>query len=208
VHEPDADAWDRVLLARFLAGEPEAFGEIVQRHSHRLWPVALRLCGGRAVEAEDAMQDAYLSAMRSAAGFRGEAKVSTWLYRIVVNASLDRIRRSSRRPEAELPDEALAVADPRDRYSEREVAWELERALARLPLEQRAVLVLVDVQGWPVGEAADALGVPVGTVKSRAARGRAKLAQDLAHLRNRPPTGDVEHDVRQRGEVSDGRREP
>lgn len=85
-----------------------------------------------------------------------------------------------------------SLADPRDRISERETALEVDRALRALPDDQRAALVLVDVEGWSVADAAEALGIPQGTVKSRCSRGRAKLASDLQHLRNRDPGGRVE----------------
>lgn len=195
----DADERDRRLLAAYADGDGEAFAALVQAHADRLWPVALRLCGWNASDAEDALQDAFISAMRNAGSFRGEAKVSTWLHRIVVNACLDRLRRRQRRPESELLDEAFLIADPRDRFGERELAMEIERGLAALPDEQRAAVVLVDVAGWPVAEAAQALGVPTGTVKSRAARGRAKLALELGHLRNRTGNRGVEDGVQGTG---------
>jgi RNA polymerase sigma-70 factor (ECF subfamily) len=200
------DERDRVLLKSFVDGDAAAFGELVERHTERLWPVAVRMCSWRESDAEDALQEAFLSAMRGAGGFRGDARVSTWLHRIVVNACLDRARRRQRRPEVGLPEEMFALADPRDRIGERELAWEVERALADLPPEQRAAVILVDVEGWPVAEAGELLGVPVGTVKSRAARGRAKLAEALAHRRNRPPAGSVEDGMQGRPASGTGER--
>ncbi|MGZ6793468.1 MAG: sigma-70 family RNA polymerase sigma factor, partial [Mycobacteriales bacterium] len=114
--------------------------------------------------------------------YRGDARVTSWLHRIVVNACLDRVRRQAVRPTVPLPEQP--PADPRDRVAERETALELERALAALPLEQRLAVGLVDLQGLSVAEAASVLDVPPGTVKSRCSRARARLALDLAFLRN------------------------
>jgi len=179
----DDDARDRALLAAHLAGDPDAFSELVGHHRDRLWGVALRTVGDRE-EAADALQDALLSAYRSAAGFRGEARVTTWLHRVVVNAGLDRLRRRRARPSVPLPTGTEEPASTRDDLGERETALEVTAALAALPEEQRAALVLVDLHALPVEEAARALGVPVGTVKSRCSRGRARLAVSLGHLRN------------------------
>jgi RNA polymerase sigma-70 factor (ECF subfamily) len=180
----DGDADDRALLAAHVDGDPDAFGTLVRRHQDRLWAVALRTLGDRE-EAADALQDAMLSAYRSAATYRGDARVTTWLHRVVVNACLDRVRRSKARPTVPMPDDR-DPADPRDALGDRETALEIEAALALLPEEQRAALVLVDVHGMPVEDVAAVLGVPSGTVKSRCSRGRARLALQLGHLRNRP----------------------
>ena len=178
------DVNDRAILSSHLQGDPNAFAALVSLHRERLWAVALRTLGDRD-DAADALQDALLKAYRSAASFRGEAAVSTWLHRIVVNACLDRVRRRQARPTVPLPDYAdQALANPTDVFATRDTALDVQAALAELPAEQRAALVLVDVQGYPVAEAAEILGVAVGTVKSRCARGRARLAVRLGHLRN------------------------
>lgn len=186
-----ADLPDAELLARHAAGDPDAFAVLFHRHRDRLWAVALRTIGDPE-EAADALQDALLSAHRSASSFRGDAAVTTWLHRVVVNACLDRLRRRRAKPTVPLPEHDHAhPTDPDDRLGRRELAWEIERALATLPDEQRAALVLVDVEGYPVDDAAAMLQIPVGTVKSRCARGRAKLVPLLAHLRNPDATPDV-----------------
>jgi RNA polymerase sigma-70 factor (ECF subfamily) len=177
----ELDAQDRALLAAHLDGDPRAFDDLVRRHRQRMWAVALRTLG-EPEEAADAVQDACVSAFRAAASYRGEARVSTWLHRIVVNACLDRARRRAVRPTVPLPDEPLA--DPRDRLAERETGLEVQGALDALPAEQRIAIVLVDLQGLSVEEAAAVLGIPGGTVKSRCFRGRARLAVALGHLRN------------------------
>jgi RNA polymerase sigma-70 factor (ECF subfamily) len=173
---------DAALLRRHTEGDPDAFGELVLRHRDRLWAVALRTLGDRE-EAADALQDALLSAFRSASGYRGDAQVTTWLHRIVVNACIDRARRRAKRPTSPLDEQAVSVPDPRDETATVDLRHELLAALAALPIDQAAALVLVDVEGHSVDEAAAILDVPAGTVKSRCARGRARLAGSLAHLR-------------------------
>lgn len=177
---------DAELLAAHINGDPHAFSEIVKRHRDRMWAVALRTLGDPD-EAADAVQDAFVSAYRKANTFRGEAAVTTWLHRIVVNACLDRMRRKSVRPVAD--DELIEAAERDtpmpDQTIEREVSMEVSAALKMLPADQRAALVLVDMMGYSVEDAAQVLEVPSGTVKSRCARGRAKLAPILSHLRNR-----------------------
>lgn len=177
---------DAELLAAHINGDPHAFSEIVKRHRDRMWAVALRTLGDPD-EAADAVQDAFVSAYRKAGSFRGEAAVTTWLHRIVVNACLDRMRRKSVRPVAddELIEAAERDAQLPDQALEREVSMEVTAALKLLPADQRAALVLVDMMGYSVEDAAQVLEVPSGTVKSRCARGRAKLAPILSHLRNR-----------------------
>ena len=190
--QDEADARDRALLAAHVAGDGDAFGTLVAAHRDRLWAVALRTLGDRE-EAADALQDALLSAYRAAGSYRGDAKVTTWLHRIVVNACLDRVRRRQARPTVPMPeqDSGSEPAARGDALDARETALEIEAALAELPVEQRAALLLVDVHGMPVDEAAAVLGVPPGTVKSRCSRGRARLALSLGHLRNRPDTAPV-----------------
>jgi RNA polymerase sigma-70 factor (ECF subfamily) len=179
---PDA-VDDVVLLQRHLEGDPDAFTTIVRRHRDQLWAVALRTTGDPE-DAADALQDALISAMRHAASFRGDAKLSTWLHRIVVNACLDRLRRRVAHPTTTLPDDDHAPTAIRDQYADRDVATDVNAALATLPPDQRAALVLVDIEGYPVDQVAVMLDVPSGTIKSRCARGRAKLVPLLAHLRD------------------------
>ena len=189
-HAQDDDTQDRALLRAAATGDADAFGRLVQRHRDRLYAVALRTLGPtEREEAADALQDALLSAYRGAAGYRGDARVSTWLHRVVVNACLDRVRRRAARPTVPLPEQEPAA--PGDPLADRETALDVAAALAALPPDQRVALVLVDLQGLPVEEAASALGIPVGTVKSRCSRGRARLAVSLGHLRNRPAAAPV-----------------
>jgi RNA polymerase sigma-70 factor (ECF subfamily) len=131
----------------------------------------MRTCGNRELAA-DAVQDAFISAFRRSASYRGDAAVTTWLHRIVVNACLDRLRRE--RPTSELPE--FDLTDGKDAHSQLETRLDVHAALASLPEAQRAALILVDMHAVPVAEAAEILGVAEGTVKSRCSRGRTALA--------------------------------
>src|SRR5215467_11548071 len=117
-----------------------------------MWAVAVRTLGDRE-EAADALQDALVSAYRAADRFRGDSAVTTWLHRIVVNACLDRMRRRQARPTVPLPE----IETPARGGPDLDVALTVRDALATLPNEQRAALVLVDMQGYPVAEAAQML---------------------------------------------------
>jgi RNA polymerase sigma-70 factor (ECF subfamily) len=188
---------DRALLAAHLAGDDAAFGTLFARHRDRLWAVALRTTGDPE-EAADALQDAMIAAFRRADSYRGDAAVTTWLHRIVVNACLDRLRRRKVRLVQPLSDDLDARADrsasvartgtddPADSAVATERRDAVLAALAGLPPEQRAALVLVDMEGYSVEETAVILECPPGTVKSRCARGRARLLPLLRALAGNP----------------------
>lgn len=193
---------DAELLRAHVDGDPAAFGLLFARHRDRLWAVALRTMGNPE-DAADGLQDGLIAAYRRAGSFRGEAAVTTWLHRVVVNACLDRIRAAKVRRTEVLPDDLEEYGDRGSRVSaepgtedpaEHAVRDERRRqvldALATLPAEQRAALVLVDMEGYPVAEVAVMLGCAVGTVKSRCSRGRARLAELLGML---APDGDGHH---------------
>ena len=184
---PDAE-----LLAAHVDGDPDAFGLLFARHRDRLWAVALRTTGNPD-DAADGLQDGLIAAYRRAGSFRGDAAVTTWLHRVVVNACLDRMRASRVRRAEPLPDDldergdrgsllTSTGGDPADAAEADERRRLVVAALARLPSDQRAALVLVDMEGWPVAEAAQVLGCAAGTVKSRCSRGRTRLAQLLGLL--------------------------
>ncbi len=193
---------DRSLLAAHVAGDPDAFGLLFGRHRDRLWAVALRTTGN-AEDAADALQDGMVSAFRRADSYRGDAAVTTWLHRIVVNACLDRLRRSKVRAADALPDDleeyagrgalATSTTESPGRTDPAEIVLDDERrsivlqALDTLPPDQKAALVLVDMEGYSVDAAAEILECAPGTVKSRCSRGRRRLAPLLSQLRTRNP---------------------
>jgi RNA polymerase sigma-70 factor (ECF subfamily) len=184
-----AASTDAQLIAAHAAGDPRAFAELVRRHRDRMWAVALRTLRDPE-EAADALQEAFISAFRAASSFRAESQVTTWLHRIVVNACLDRIRRRQARPTVPLPEAGPGEpAAAGDAMADRETKLVVAEALAALPEEQRVPIVLVDVEGYSVADTARLLGIAEGTVKSRCARGRVKLAKVLGHLRN--PSADA-----------------
>ena len=170
-----------------MSGDTEAFGILFSRHRERLWAVAVRTLGD-VDDAADALQDAMISAFRRAGSFRGDSAVTTWLHRIVVNASLDLLRRQAARPAtsglaAETIDAFALAAHGSAPGADSDTALDVTAALRTLPPDQRAALVLVDMLGYPVADAAEVLGISAGTVKSRCSRGRARLLPRLAHLR-------------------------
>jgi RNA polymerase sigma-70 factor, ECF subfamily len=172
---------DAELLAAHRAGDSRAFGELVVRYRARLWGIAARTLQ-HPEDAADVVQETLVAAYRRADSYRGEASVRTWLHRILVNACIDRIRQERRR-------DTIPLADVEPRERRRDLAAEVvtrltvEEALGALPPHQRVAVVLVDVQGWPIDEVAEILEIPVGTVKSRCARGRVRLGILLGHLR-------------------------
>jgi RNA polymerase sigma-70 factor (ECF subfamily) len=168
---------DEELVRRAQRGDRAAFDELVVRHRDRVFAVALRLTRNPA-DAEDALQDTFLNAYRALGRFGGRARVSTWLYRIAANASYDVINRRHGRDQP-LDDGASEPATPGDPYAQSAQRRALERALRSLPDEFREAVVLCDVAGLGAAEAAELLGVPAGTVKSRVFRARALLAVAL-----------------------------
>ena len=172
---------DRALLRAHVEGDPDAFGELFRRHRDRMWAVALRTTRNREV-ASDCVQDAFISAFRRAGSYRGDAAVTTWLHRIVVNACLDRLRRD--KPTSELPEYELA--DRHDAHSSVDTRLDVREALDRLPEGQRMALILVDMHGMSVAEAAAVLEVAEGTVKSRCSRGRDAMAELLREPSGQP----------------------
>ncbi|MFI6368500.1 RNA polymerase sigma factor SigM [Nocardia sp. NPDC050630] len=175
---------DVELLQAHVRGQRHAFAELLRRHNDHLWQTALRTSYTRE-DAADSLQDALLSAHRTAATFRAEAEVRSWLHAIVVNACLDRIRRNKTRRAVSLSPETMPEPkDTRDDIAELEMSLVVDRALFTLPEEQRAALVAVELEGRSVAETAALLGVPEGTIKSRCARGRQRLQERLEFLRD------------------------
>ncbi|MGI5126587.1 RNA polymerase sigma factor SigM [Pseudonocardia sp. CA-107938] len=173
---------DAELMVAHQAGDRAAFGLLVNRHARKMWSVAVRTLGN-AEDADDAVQEALEAAFKRAGSFRGRSAVSTWLHRIVVNACIDRMRHDRVRRTVPLPDAEPQAARRIDPAAELATRLAVDAALAELSVDHRIAVVLVDMEGWSVADAAQILDVRPGTVKSRCARGRAKLAVLLGHLR-------------------------
>jgi RNA polymerase sigma-70 factor, ECF subfamily len=179
------------LLERFRSGDKAAFDVIVDRYERRVFAVAVRICRHHE-DARDVTQDVFVTALRSLSSFRGDAKLGTWFHRVAVNSSLDLVRRRKRRETSsvdELEEQPSEAQGPEGEAITSVRAREVHRGLGRLAEEHRVVIVLHDLQGLDYAECAEALGVPVGTVKSRLHRARLQLARELGHLRESEPTG-------------------
>jgi len=169
------------LLTRVVSGDREAFDAVMRVHQDRVFSVCFRILGDRE-KALDATQDTFLTVFRKAGQFQGRSAVGTWIYRIAVNTCYDQLRRAQRRPSESLPDH-VALSDPsaEEAIESAAVRPEIELALAQLPADFRNAVVLSDLEGLPLPEIAEILGVPVGTVKSRVFRGRRLLANHLGN---------------------------
>jgi RNA polymerase sigma-70 factor (ECF subfamily) len=163
---------DELIVERALTGDAEAFGEIVRRWERRIFALTYGILG-REDDARDATQETFLAAFRNLRGFRGDAKVSSWLHRIAVNQCITRQRRSKVRGESALDDEhASSFATPLS-YSPARVAegrqetLAVRRAINSLPIELRQIVVMKEFEELTFREIADALDLPLSTVKSR-----------------------------------------
>ena len=166
---------DEVIVERALTGDAEAFGELVRRWERRIFALTYGMLG-REEDARDATQETFLAAFRNLRGFRGEAKVSSWLHRIAVNQCISRQRRAKVRSESALDDEqehdAGSFASPVSESPVRIVEGQQEtlavrRAINSLPVELRQVVVMKEFEELTFREIADALDLPLSTVKSR-----------------------------------------
>ena len=176
---------DATLVERSRDGDLEAFNQIVRRYQLRVYNLAARILGDRTA-AEDVAQDTFVSAYRALARFRG-GSLRAWLLRIASNQCYDRLRSAKRRPEQSL-DEALESPgfhvpsrdpSPEQQAISRELHDHVQRAILGLPFDQRNTIMLVDVQGLSYEEAAEAMDVSMGTVKSRLSRARAAVRDAL-----------------------------
>ena len=183
---PGALTPDGELVDRAVAGDQRAFAELVRRHDDRLRGLAFKLLGDRH-RMEDAMQEAYVRAYRSLDRFRRDAELGSWLYRIVYNACIDELRRSGRRPVPVDTAEGLWDVPSGQAGPERSVhaSDSARRALAALPEDQRATVLLVDGEGLDNVRAAEVLGVAPGTIASRLSRGRATMRRILDEAERR-----------------------
>lgn len=173
---------DIALIDRYLAGDVAAFDELMRAHEDRVFAICMRMLRDRDA-ALDATQDTFITVFRKADRYKAEAAFSTWLYRVAVNTCYDHLRRQQRKRTEPLPEDH----DPSDTSSESlldsvELKPDVEAALMRLTPEYRAAVVLVDMEGMSLDQAADSLEVPTGTVKSRLFRARRQLAVILGNL--------------------------
>jgi len=174
VHRPDEGSPD--LVARCQAGDVDAFAELYARHGARIFSLAARMAGSRET-GEDLLQEIFLQAYRKIGGFKGDAAVGTWLYRLALNYCLDFVRSRQARMDkatAAIDDEgsSRAFAARRESPAER---IDLERAIAQLPAGCREAFVLHDVEGYEHKEIAAMLGIAEGTSKSQVFKARMKL---------------------------------
>jgi RNA polymerase sigma-70 factor, ECF subfamily len=176
---------DEIIVKRALSGDAEAFGEIVRRWERRIFALTYGILG-REEDARDATQETFLAAFRNLRGFRGEAKVSSWLHRIAVNQCLTRQRRAKVRKESALedsPDTELAAAveeSPDSVVEGRQRTLAVRRALNGLPLDLRQIVVMKEFEELTFREIAEALDLPLSTVKSRLYTGLKQLQLRLA----------------------------
>jgi RNA polymerase sigma-70 factor (ECF subfamily) len=186
----DGESTDRDLIERVLGGRQEAYAELVRRHHPRVFGLCVSMLGDRA-QAEDAAQDVFLKAYRRLADFRGDAALSTWLYRVAANRCLDLLRRTTRRREesweafveregdgmkrllAEPTAEAPLVSEDADL---------VRRVLARLPDEYRLILTLREVEGLDYRELTEALDCSMDSVKAKLRRARQRFREILGHI--------------------------
>ena len=168
-------ATDEIIVERALTGDAEAFGELVRRWERRIFALTYGMLG-REEDARDATQETFLAAFRNLRGFRGEAKVSSWLHRIAVNQCITRQRRSKVRSESALDEEheadSKSFATPRSHSPAyvtegRQETAAVRRAINSLPVELRQVVVMKEFEELTFREIADALDLPLSTVKSR-----------------------------------------
>lgn len=166
-------ATDEIIVERALTGDAEAFGELVRRWERRIFALTYGMLG-REEDARDATQETFLAAFRNLRGFRGEAKVSSWLHRIAVNQCISRQRRSKVRSESALEDEHETTSfatslsySPAHLAEGRQETAAVRRAINSLPLELRQVVVMKEFEELTFREIADALDLPLSTVKSR-----------------------------------------
>ncbi len=186
-----SDFDDTALLARLKAGDQAAYAQLVEENASSIYRLALRLMGSEA-DAEDVLQETFLSAFKSIDRFEGRSSLSTWLYRIASNAALMRLRRNE--PEQVSVDEPVERDDgdpmprqffdfcclPEDDLLREEAREQMKQAIDELPPTLRSVFVLRDIEGLSTAETAEALDLSESAVKSRLMRARLKLRDQLS----------------------------
>jgi RNA polymerase sigma-70 factor (ECF subfamily) len=188
---------DEELVARSIGGDNDSFNELILRWERPIYALAYRTIG-REEDARDVCQETFLRAFRGLPGFRGQAKFSSWLYRIALNLCRDWVRREVRTPVVQAPEDAdlmdlAAQAEPsesiEDLVARKDVTRAVERAMALLPEEQRTAIVLKEYHGLTFQEIADLVGCPLSTVKTRLYQGLAVLRRELARAGSTSPFG-------------------
>ena len=179
---------DEELVARSIGGDQESFNQLVLRWERPIYALAYRVIG-REEDARDVCQETFLRAFRALNGFRGQAKFSSWLYRIALNLCRDWVRKERRTPVVQAPEELevlemAALREPtpsvEDLVARRELTRVVERAMARLPEEQRTAIILKEYHELTFQEIADLVGCPLSTVKTRLYQGLSVLRRELA----------------------------
>jgi RNA polymerase sigma-70 factor (ECF subfamily) len=178
---------DEELVTRSMGGDTDSFNQLVLRWERPIYALAYRVIG-REEEARDVCQDTFLRAYRALPGFKGQAKFSSWLYRIALNLCRDWIRRQRRAPVMQMPEgvdplEMAAEREPAESIetlvARRELSAVVEEAMARLPEEQRTAIILKEYHGMTFQEIADLQGCPLSTVKTRLYQGLSVLRRHL-----------------------------
>ncbi len=182
---------DQLLIQRCLTGQTDAFGELVLRYQDRLYH-AVYMMVGSAEDARDLSQEAFVHAFRKLASFRGDSAFYTWLFRIAVNATISFRRKAARKKTSSIDAarEALGI-EPLDHRTDGSPSFSMEvteqqqlvrRALSELSEDFRTALVLTELEGMSYEDAAESVGCPIGTIRSRVHRARAELREKLRIL--------------------------
>lgn len=173
------------LIARAARGDAAAFNELLGAYEKKMYAVCLRMSGNHE-DAQDCLQETMLRVYRAISGFKRQSSFSTWLYRVAMNTCLDELRKKRNRPSTSLDGLLETGWSPSDEFDtperhalERERQQEIRRAIAELPEDMRAAVVLRDIEGLPYEEIARVLDINVGTIKSRISRGREKLREKM-----------------------------
>src|SRR5215831_450952 len=186
----DLDLEDAQIIERTLGGEPDAFNLLVHRWERQIYGLTLRMLG-RDEEAKDATQETFLSAYRNLPKFRGDAKFSSWIYRIALNICNTKLRGRSKfaisldeQREATGFEVAADEDDLGSGIQREQVTRHVRRALQGLPSEMRQVIIMKEYEGLKFSEIADILGIPISTVKTRMYTGLTELRKRLEHVRS------------------------
>lgn len=183
------DHQEQSWIASARNGDEAAFGELVQKYQKRVYALTVRMCPTPEL-AEEAAQEAFLSAWQGLPFFRGDAAFSTWLYRLASNACVDLLRKEHRHQGTSLDDDTVGAEipdtkpTPEEAAETKELRAQIEAGLRQLSPEHRAVLILREIQQLNYEEIADALSLDLGTVKSRISRGRRQLRDFLKEQGN------------------------